>query len=539
MTNVNNTIQQGLSGAERVFEVLHTVPEIQDRKDAIALPKISKAIALEHVSFGYDKELVLKDINLKIRAGELVAFVGMSGGGKTTLVNLIPRFYDVTAGRILIDGVDIRDVKIASLRSQIGVVTQQTILFNDTVRKNIAYGDIQKSEEDIVNAAKAANAHDFIARLPEGYETIIGEQGVKLSGGERQRISIARALLKDAPILILDEATSSLDTEAEIEVQDALDQLMKRRTTLVIAHRLSTIRNADRIIALVDGSIVEEGTHEALLEKQGEYYKLYTLQFKNGAPPPNGKQVTEHVQTEDLLIRIWNDRRADHCNPLLFFLFLLSLVYGSLMGFRSLLYRFGLLRARRLPCPVVSVGNITVGGTGKTPAVVALAKHFRGKGCHPAVLSRGYGGKGKGAARVVSDGKAILAEVDEAGDEPLLIAQALEGVAVVTGRDRFKSGEYAIRNLGADILFLDDAFQHAALARDFDIVLLNAKAPCGNGFLIPRGPLREKAAALKRADAVVLSGADPKRAEAAFCLNRLREIRPGLLSSGRDIDRSC
>jgi tetraacyldisaccharide 4'-kinase len=229
----------------------------------------------------------------------------------------------------------------------------------------------------------------------------------------------------------------------------------------------------------------------------------------------------------DLLIRIWNDRRADHCNPLLFFLFLLSLVYGSLMGFRSLLYRFGLLRARRLPCPVVSVGNITVGGTGKTPAVVALAKHFRGKGCHPAVLSRGYGGKGKGAARVVSDGKAILAEVDEAGDEPLLIAQAREGVAVVTGRDRFKSGEYAIRNLGADILFLDDAFQHAALARDFDIVLLNAKAPCGNGFLIPRGPLREKAAALKRADAVVLSGADPKRAEAAFCLNRLREIRPG------------
>jgi subfamily B ATP-binding cassette protein MsbA len=205
----------------------------------------------------------------------------MSGGGKTSLVNLIPRFYDVSAGSIQIDGIDIRDVTLQSLRRQIAIVTQQTILFNDTVKNNIAYGDIERTEDDIINAARAANAHNFIMQLPKQYDTNIGELGTKLSGGEKQRISIARALLKNAPILILDEATSSLDTEAEIEVQEALDNLMKGRTTLVIAHRLSTIRNADRIIALVNGEIVEEGSHEQLMARQGEYFRLYNLQFRD------------------------------------------------------------------------------------------------------------------------------------------------------------------------------------------------------------------------------------------------------------------
>jgi subfamily B ATP-binding cassette protein MsbA len=282
LTNVNNTIQQGIAAANRVFDILDTVPDIRNADRAMTLPKISSHIAVQDVTFSYEQTPVLKHVNLKIRAGEIIAFVGMSGGGKTTLVNLIPRFYDVNEGRILIDGQDIRDVTIESLRGQIGIVTQQTILFNDTVRNNIAYGDINKSESEIIGAAKAANAHDFIINMPNGYDTVIGEQGMKLSGGERQRISIARALLKDAPILILDEATSSLDTEAEIEVQDALETLMQGRTTLIIAHRLSTIRNADRIIVLVNGVIVEEGTHEALLERKGEYFKLYQMQFKNG-----------------------------------------------------------------------------------------------------------------------------------------------------------------------------------------------------------------------------------------------------------------
>ena len=281
LTNVNNTINQGVAGAERIFSVIDRTPDIEDRPGAVALPKISRGIDIENVTFCYETTPVLKNINLSIKAGEVIAFVGMSGGGKTSLVNLIPRFYDVTEGRILIDGHDIRDVSLQSLRGQIAIVTQQTILFNDTVRNNIAYGDIRKTDEDIYNAARAANAHDFILRLPNGYDSNIGELGTKISGGEKQRISIARALLKDAPILILDEATSSLDTEAEIEVQEALDNLMRGRTTLVIAHRLSTIRNADRIIALVNGEIVEEGNHDALMEKKGEYYRLYNLQFKD------------------------------------------------------------------------------------------------------------------------------------------------------------------------------------------------------------------------------------------------------------------
>lgn len=250
-------------------------------KLTVELPKISDRIEIRNVTFSYGDEPVLRDINLDIRSGEVVAFVGMSGGGKTTLVNLIPRFYDVTEGEILIDGHDIRDVTVESLRSQIGIVTQQTILFNDTVRNNIAYGDIKKSDEEIISAAKSANAYKFILNLPNGFETVIGEQGTRLSGGERQRLSIARALLKDAPILILDEATSSLDTEAEMEVQGALENLMKGRTTFVIAHRLSTISHADRIIVIVKGRIVEEGTHDALIAKKGEYYKLYNMQFKN------------------------------------------------------------------------------------------------------------------------------------------------------------------------------------------------------------------------------------------------------------------
>ena len=295
LTNSNNTIQNGIAGAQRVFSIIDLPPEIADKPDAITLPLVSRSIDIENVTFCYEKKPVLKNINLSIKAGEVVAFVGMSGGGKTSLVNLIPRFYDVSAGRVLIDGYDIRDVSLQSLRRQIAMVTQQTILFNDTVRNNIAYGDIERNEEDIINAAKAANAHHFIIKTPKGYDTNIGELGTKLSGGEKQRISIARALLKNAPILILDEATSSLDTEAEIEVQEALDNLMKGRTTLVIAHRLSTIRNADRIIVLVNGEIVEEGNHEALIKKKGEYFRLYNLQFKDEGSDGKNDQLAKDM----------------------------------------------------------------------------------------------------------------------------------------------------------------------------------------------------------------------------------------------------
>jgi len=281
LSMVNDIVQGGLAAGSRVFELLDTVPEIRDADGAVPLQGISEGITFEHLSFKYEDEMVLKDINLEVKVGEVLALVGTSGAGKTTLVNLIPRFYDVDEGRITIDGRNISTFTIKSLREHIGIVTQQTILFNDTARNNIAYGDITRSEEEIVKAAKAANAHGFIEKLPLGYDTIIGEQGVKLSGGERQRISIARALLKNAPILILDEATSSLDSESELQVQTALERLMENRTVFLIAHRLSTIRNAHRILVIDNGKIVEEGNHEELLALNHIYKRLHQMQFRD------------------------------------------------------------------------------------------------------------------------------------------------------------------------------------------------------------------------------------------------------------------
>ncbi len=281
LSKVNLLIQEGIAAAKRVFEILDQTPEVKDSPGAKELPPFSREIEYRDVYFRYGDEMVLKGISFKVRKGEKVALVGSSGAGKTTIINLLPRFYDVIKGAILIDGVDIREVTLRSLRSQIGVVTQQTLLFNDTVRNNIAYGRPDIPQEEVEKVAKAADAHDFIMKLPQGYDTIIGEQGVLLSGGQRQRISIARALLKDAPILILDEATSSLDTESEREVQQALDRLMENRTVLVIAHRLSTVRGADRILVISDGRIVEEGTHEELMALGGEYRRLYELQFRD------------------------------------------------------------------------------------------------------------------------------------------------------------------------------------------------------------------------------------------------------------------
>jgi ATP-binding cassette, subfamily B, bacterial MsbA len=278
---VFNSIQEGIAASERVFSILDTTPKIVDAPNAIELKSFNKGIQFHNVSFKYEKsDLILNKINLEINKGEVLAIVGPSGAGKSSLVDLIPRFYDVIDGSVKIDDIDIRNITIKSLRSFIGVVTQETILFNDTVRNNIAYGLQDLSQDKIIDAAKAANAHNFIENLKDGYETVIGDRGTKLSGGERQRLSIARALLKNPPILILDEATSSLDTESEVLVQQAIERLMTGRTSIVIAHRLSTVQRANKIIVLSDGDIVEEGTHEVLLSKLGLYHKLYNMQFK-------------------------------------------------------------------------------------------------------------------------------------------------------------------------------------------------------------------------------------------------------------------
>jgi subfamily B ATP-binding cassette protein MsbA len=282
ISRLNNAVQRGMAAIERIYDILERTSDVIETDSPISIRNGAHRISFQDVSFKYDRDLVLKNINLEAETGEIIALVGMSGGGKTSLVNLIPRFYDPSQGAVLIDGTDIRQISIATLRSQIAIVTQEPILFNDTVRRNIAYGRVDASEQQIVAAAKSAYAYEFIRAFPEEFDTSIGELGGRLSGGQKQRICIARALVKDAPILILDEATSSLDSEAEILVQKALGNLMKGRTTFVIAHRLSTIRNADRIIVLVDGRIVEEGRHEQLMALEREYYKLYQMQFANG-----------------------------------------------------------------------------------------------------------------------------------------------------------------------------------------------------------------------------------------------------------------
>ena len=284
VTRINATIQQGMAAAARIFELLDIRPDIREREKPTELAPFHDHIEFDRVSFAYEgNEAVLHDISLTLKRGEMLALVGPSGSGKTTLANLCPRFYDVSAGAIRIDGHDIRELSLHSLRRQLAVVTQQTILFNDTVRANIAYGREDASEAEIREAARAAFALDFIEALPLGFETVIGESGVRLSGGQQQRLSIARALLKNAPILILDEATSALDSESEREVQRALDNLMANRTTIVIAHRLSTIIHAQRIVVLKNGRLIEEGSHKELLALGGEYSALYHLQYAEGA----------------------------------------------------------------------------------------------------------------------------------------------------------------------------------------------------------------------------------------------------------------
>ncbi|MCB0728508.1 MAG: ABC transporter ATP-binding protein [Ignavibacteriae bacterium] len=277
-----NSYKEGTAAAERVFRLLDTPATITNKPDALIVSDFKDSIEFKNASFKYDKsDYILKNIDLKINKGKIIAIVGPSGAGKSTLVDLIPRFYDLTEGVLLFDNTDIKDLKIESLRKLMGIVTQETILFNDTVKNNIAYGESTIPDSQIIDAAKAANAHKFIENLDNGYDTIIGDRGVKLSGGERQRLSIARALLKNPPILILDEATSSLDTESEILVQEAIERLMHGRTSIVIAHRLSTIQNADAIVVIDKGIIAEMGTHDQLLETSGVYKKLYNMQFRH------------------------------------------------------------------------------------------------------------------------------------------------------------------------------------------------------------------------------------------------------------------
>jgi subfamily B ATP-binding cassette protein MsbA len=282
LSQIPTTAQQALAASDRLFEVLDSPTELMMDKGTRTVDGFHDTLTFDHVSFAYEAEPVLTDVHFTARRGEVIALVGPSGAGKSTLVDLIPRFYEPTAGRIVVDGVDTRDIQLTSLRSLTGIVSQDTVLFNDTVRNNIAYGASERfTDEQIVAAARAANAHEFISEMPRGYETILGERGSRLSGGQRQRIAIARALLIDPPILILDEATSALDTESERLVQEAIDRLLAGRTVFVIAHRLSTVIHADQILVLDRGRVVERGSHQELLAQRGAYFRLYSMQFRD------------------------------------------------------------------------------------------------------------------------------------------------------------------------------------------------------------------------------------------------------------------
>ena len=294
LANLNASLQEGLAGAQRLFQLLDTVPEILEKPGAMDLGSVKGHIRLEDVRFSYvPGKAALNRITLEVPAGKRVALVGASGAGKSTILNLIPRFYDVDEGRVIVDGTDVRDVTFASLFGGFALVSQEITLFDDTVRANIAYGRAGAEEEEIIEAAKNAAAHDFIVDLPDGYDTMVGEQGIKLSGGQRQRLAIARAMLKNAPVLLLDEATSALDTESERQIQAAMDKLMQGRTTLVIAHRLSTVTGADLIYVINEGRVIEQGSHVELIARGGNYQRLYNLQFAEEAETSDAVRAAE------------------------------------------------------------------------------------------------------------------------------------------------------------------------------------------------------------------------------------------------------
>ena len=513
-TNLNAQMQRGIAAAISIFELLDEEPE-QDT-GSLELNQAKGRIDFKNVSFGYDpnKGGVLNNINFNVKPSETVALVGRSGSGKSTIVKLLPKFYEVNQGEILLDGKNINRYALRNLRNQIAYVGQNITLFNDTIANNIAYGgSIEASREDIVAAAKAANAMDFIDQMPEGLDTIVGEDGILLSGGQRQRLAIARALLKDSPILILDEATSALDTESEQMIQAAIDNLVKDRTTIVIAHRLSTVENADRILVLDNGSIVESGTHDKLLEKDQQYASLYKLQFNTGVSSDHQAAIEKEspiinypIAGQDFLsdrpqTTIW-ERMWYGYHPFAQLLAPIGYFFNIAVSIRRWFYRRGLIRSNKFDVPVIVVGNITVGGTGKTPLVIWLANHLKSMGFKPGIISRGYRGRSKKWPLIVTaDTSTKLA-----GDEAAMIVSRT-GCPMVIGPDRIKDVRLLLDKYDCNIVISDDGLQHYKLGRNIEIVVADGTRGFGNGLMLPAGPMREPKSRLKEVDYIVTNGA--------------------------------
>ena len=504
LSEINSQIQKGLAAAEDIFSQLDEKAERND--GTYASDTINGEIAFTNLNFSYDREEsgnTLEDINLTINQGETVAFVGKSGAGKTTLMSLLPRFYDGYNGDIAIDGISISEYEITNLRSHISLVSQNVTLFNDTIANNINYGSTELDLIKIKEAAKKANADSFIELMADGYDTQTGDDGVLLSGGQRQRIAIARAILKDAPILILDEATSALDSESENYIQEALVELSKNKTTLVIAHRLSTIESADKIVVLDQGKIVEVGDHKSLIQNDNHYAELHRNQFKDDSKDSINIDVAEdltvlqdtEINQVSFIENSWYKKSL-----WLWVLWPLSRLIEFLVIRRRNKYLQNLQLSWKPDVPLIVVGNIVVGGSGKTPFVIWLSKLLEEQGYKPGIVSRGYGSNSNQFPLIINSDS----RVDDSGDEPLIIHRNTNRPVCISP-NRTEAVKKLLQETDVDIIISDDGLQHYKLDRDIEIIVFDGLRGIGNNLCLPAGPLREPLERSKDADFIVSS----------------------------------
>ena len=497
LSNINIIVQKGLAAANEIFDQLDQQNEDNSGDiDSLILGDID----FKNVSFSYNTGgLIIDNISFSIAKNETIAIVGKSGSGKSTIANLIPRFYNHTSGDILIDGISVNEYSLQHLRSSISIVNQSPSLFNDTIAKNIAYGDDEIDVEKLKESAVQAGCIEFIESLPEGFESEIGDDGVLLSGGQRQRLAIARAFYKDSPIIILDEATSSLDTESELIVQEALEKLITNRTTIVIAHRLSTIENASRIIVLDNGVISEPGTHSELLDNKGIYQSLYKNKFedspKKKSKAPKSSQLYipefEDEYNSSIVIDSWYKKSL-----WLYLLLPFSLVFSYLTNRRRRKFVKSKKLSYKSEIPLIVVGNLTIGGTGKTPLVAYIASELVKKGYKPGLVSRGYGGKFRETLHVTN-----ITPVKQTGDEAQILSKL--NLPFYIDKNRVRAIKTLEENHDCDVIISDDGLQHYNMNRDIEIVVIDGKRRFGNNLTFPAGPLRESKTRLGSVDFIV------------------------------------
>ena len=493
LSNINIIVQKGLAAANEIFEQLdQSIERDLGRNDN----EISGNIEFKDVNFSYDSgNQILSNISFVINKNDTVAIVGKSGSGKSTIANLIPRFYNHTSGDILIDDIKVSDFSLKHLRSSISIVNQSPSLFNDTISKNIAYGDDEIDVDKLKESAKLSGCIEFIEKLPEGFESEIGDDGVLLSGGQRQRLAIARAFYKDSPIIILDEATSSLDTESELIVQEALEKLITNRTTIVIAHRLSTIENASKIIVLDNGEIVESGTHNELIGNESIYHSLYKNKFEDS--PKTKSSSSKSVQlympeyedetSRSFVVDSWYNKSI-----WLYLLYPFSLLFSYLTSRRRRKFLKDKNKSYKSEIPIIVVGNLTIGGTGKTPLVKYIATELINRGYKPGIVSRGYGGKFKETLKVDEN-----TSVKETGDEAQILSKL--NIPFYIDKNRVRAVDKINKNHDCDVIISDDGLQHYKMKRNIEIAVIDGKRRFGNKLTFPAGPLRES---IKRLDSV-------------------------------------